>query len=142
MAFLKGGLILLLIPVLLFSCKKEQLRSGRELIGVWVDIAHPADTLVITREAGGTVLFDNSLAYRTNLQTFSLATTYRYYIRSGDDIIATKPLIEYGVDNAFESYSEFPFEWLEPGRRFKIEPGAFRPYISCRGCMLTFEKVR
>lgn len=132
--------LLLFIAIIHTACRKEELGSGRELIGVWVDIAHPSDTLIFTREAGQIVLFDNSLVYRSGAMTAGKKAAFRYYIRLGENRIATRPLVPLGSFDL--DFREYPFYWLEEGKRFSVEPGSFRPYLSCVGCPQTFEKVQ
>lgn len=132
--------IIILIGIIHAACRKEELGSGRELVGVWVDIAHPADTLVFTRDAGQIVLFDNSMVFRSGIITPEKKDAFRYLIRMGENSLATKPFVSLGSFD--QDFREYPFYWLQEGKRFSVEPGGFRPYLSCIGCPQTFEKVQ
>ncbi|MCG7860626.1 hypothetical protein MD537_26840, partial [Flavihumibacter sediminis] len=77
------SLLLFTTLVLLTACGKENLSSGRELVGSWVDVNHTADTLVFFKKGGIVVLLDNSLTYRTirqNSTNFDLLTN-QYEVR-------------------------------------------------------------
>lgn len=133
-------IILPAIAVLaMISCKKENEPSGRELLGVWVDVDHRSDTLVISREAGGVVLFDNSMAYRTHPRSAEIINSYKWFVRLQEDEIG---IAWYNPPAFLAEFTSHPFKWIEWKNRFEIESLTFRPYISCLGCKLRFEKVK
>ena len=133
--------ILLLASAMLatVSCNKENEPSGRELLGVWVDVDHRSDTLVITRESGGVVLFDNSMAYRTHPRSAEIRNHYRWFITIDKDEIGVS---WFDQSSIIKDYVFYPFTWLERKNKFEIESLTFRPYISCLGCKLQFERIR
>jgi hypothetical protein len=135
--------ILLILPavILLAACGKENLSSGRELLGSWVDINHTADTLVFYKKDGMVVLLDNSLTYRTirhNSTSFDLLTNL-YEVRLGDGTLLTRPLNM--RETGLENFSRGKFDWLDGKYSFKVEPNGFRPYLSCMGCPQVFRKI-
>lgn len=142
MSALKRGILLPIIFILIYqtACRKEETGSGRELVGVWVDIAHPADTLVFTREGSQVVLFDNSMVYRTGPSSEQKKDWFTHYIRLGSNRMGTRPYVPSGETDL--DFRDYPFYWLQEGQRFSVEPGAFRPYLSCIGCPQVFERVR
>jgi len=135
------SLLLLTTLVLLTACGKENLSSGRELVGSWVDVNHTADTLVFFKKGGIVVLLDNSLTYRTirqNSTNFDLLTN-QYEVRMGGGELFTRPLTmrETGIENFFRG----KFEWVDGKQSFSVEPNGFRPYLSCTGCPQRFRKI-
>lgn len=132
-------LLLALAMLAMGSCKKENEPSGRELLGVWVDVNHRADTLVITRERGGVVLFDNSMAYRTHPRAQEIRNSYKWFVAMQKDEIG---IAWFEQSSLIKDYTYFPFEWLERNDKFEIESLTFRPWVSCLGCKLQFERVR
>lgn len=134
-------LLLFVTVVLLTSCGKENLSSGRELLGSWVDVNHTADTLVFFKKGGIVVLLDNSLTYRTirqNSDNFDPLTN-QYEVRMGVGELFTRPLNmrESGLDNFFRG----KFEWVDGKQSFAVEPNGFRPFLSCTGCPQRFRKI-
>lgn len=57
-----------IIALMVFSCAKDAANtsSGRELLGVWVDVDHLVDRLLIYKEANGLVVIDNYMDFRTS----------------------------------------------------------------------------
>lgn len=108
-------------------------------MGVWVNSQHRADTLVVTREAGGLVLFDNSMAYRAHPRAAEIRNAYKWYVKLEEDGIG---IAFYKQPALWPDFTSYPFEWLEPGQRFQVESLAFRPWVSCWGCKLEYERVR
>jgi hypothetical protein len=132
-------LLLLVIVGLIGSCKKDKEPSGRELIGTWVDVNHRSDSLVIYREQNGIVLFDNSMAYRAHPRATEIQNAYKWYVRLKTGEIGVS---SYNPDLQGKDYFYHSFQWIEQGEKFEVESLTFRPYISCLGCLIRFEKLR
>ncbi len=126
----------------LCSCSKDgngEL-SGRLLLGTWVDVDHTADTLIITRDEKGILLFDNSMAFRTHPDSGIVKDGYRWYLHLYEEGLKTVSFssgISYGGEGNF-----YPFHWITEGQQFEVESGSWRPWISCVGCRLRFQKIR
>lgn len=132
------------LPALLFfvqACTKDadKSTSGRDLLGVWVDIDHPADSILITKGNFDLLLFDNSMAFRANENPLEARQYFSTYIRLKNTGIETA---RYQPGFTRQDYLLYAFQWEQIGTRFTISAVAFRPYLSCSGCMLTYAKVR
>lgn len=127
--------------VLLTACGKENLSSGRELLGSWVDVNHTADTLEFFKKDGIVVLLDNSLTYRTirqNSPSFDPLTN-QYEVRMGEGELLTRSLTM--RESGLETFFRGKFEWVDGKQSFTIEPNGFRPYLSCIGCPQRFRRI-
>lgn len=133
------GLLFLLCMVQ--ACTKQEDKTGsmRDLLGVWVDINHPADSLFISKAEIGLVLFDNSMAFRSNPEITRSMQAFSSYIRfnnQGIEVARYQPL------NSLPDYRPFAFQWLQKGVKFNIAGDSFRPYLNCAGCILTYKRVK
>ena len=127
--------------LLLAACGKENLSSGKELLGSWVDVNHTADTLVFFKKGGMVVLLDNSLTYRTirqNSVSFDVLTN-QYEVRLAPGELLTRPLTM--RETGIEQFMRGKFEWVQGKRTFSVEPHGFRLYLSCIGCPQQFRKI-
>jgi hypothetical protein len=132
------------LPAILFfaqACTKDadKSTSGRDLLGIWVDIDHPADSLLITKGNFDLLLFDNSMAYRANEDPVEARQYFSSYIRLK---LTGIEAARYQPGFARPDYLPYAFQWEQIGARFTISAVAFRPYLSCSGCMLTYVKVK
>ncbi|ULQ53119.1 hypothetical protein [Flavihumibacter fluvii] len=135
---LLGGF--LFISCLALCCTKEEgkILTGRDLLGVWVDFDHPADTLIIYRNGDNLELFDNSMAFRAHPDVKKAKASFTSVIRlknNGIDIATNKSR------NKQPEYREFNFRWLQKGTRFRIAADSFRPYLNSEGGELTYRRV-
>jgi hypothetical protein len=133
------GIICLLCMVQ--ACTKEEDKTGsiRNLLGVWVDIDHPADTLVISKAEIGLVLFDNSMAFRSNQVITQSKQDFSSFIRFNNQGIE---VARYHAGNGLPDYRPFSFQWLKKGSKFTIAGDSFRPFLNCSGCSLTYSRVK
>jgi hypothetical protein len=133
------GIICLLCMVQ--ACTKEEDKTGsiRNLLGVWVDIDHPADTLVISKAEIGLVLFDNSMAFRSNQVITQSKQDFSSFIRFNNQGIE---VARYHAGNGLPDYRPFSFQWLQKGSKFSIAGDSFRPFLNCSGCSLTYSRVK
>ncbi len=132
-------LTVLFLAAGLASCDKDNVGSGQELLGSWVDINHTADTLVFFKRDGKIILQDNSLTFRTARQNnpgLDLWTT-QYVVRLAEGHLLTRPV------NATDDVEFFKgkFQWLNGKTMFSVEPNGFRMYLSCMGCPQQFRKI-
>ncbi|MBZ5857026.1 hypothetical protein [Flavihumibacter profundi] len=129
--------------VLLLSggCSKEEEKtlSGRELMGVWVDVQHRADTLVIYKENDDLILFDNSMAYRLHANAAELRRSFSYSIHLKNNAI---DIAQYGHLKIAGDFKRYWFNWLQKGVLFNLPSSSIRPFINCTDCQLCFERVK
>lgn len=123
------------------ACTKEEDKTGsmRDLLGVWVDIDHPADSLFISKAEVGLVLFDNSMAFRSNPEITQAKQAFSSLIRFNNQGIE---VARYHSGNALADYRPYSFHWLQKGAKFSIAGDSFRPYLNCSGCSLTYSRVK
>lgn len=123
------------------ACTKEEDKTGsmRDLLGVWVDIDHPADSLFISKAEVGLVLFDNSMAFRSNPEIIQAKKAFSSFIRFNNQGI---DVARYHPGNGLPDYRPFSFQWLQKGSKFSIAGDSFRPYLNCSGCSLTYSRVK
>lgn len=128
-----------LILSMVSACDKQQEGGSNELVGTWVNSTLRADSLEIYREGNSLVLFDNSMAYRSHANPEQVKDNHKWYIRLKDGELQVEfydrigPAVEWGA---------YGFKWIRKGERFEVESLAFRPYISCLGCKLEYERVK
>ena len=133
------GMIFVLISLCLLSiaCSKEN-ATDASLLGVWVDKNHPLDTLVVYRENGKNIIFDNSLAFRTpccyvpNQKSNFL---HQYLLKK--DSIGFK----YGNASHRDPYFFYSFRWIKYKEEFSMPYNGLRPYLSSIGTN-TYVKVK
>ena len=131
----------LLVAGILASCGKENVGSGRELIGTWVDVNHTSDTLLFFNKGGRVILFDNSLTYRTIRANGGVISpsTNQYEVMLSDEELSTRML---GINlPGLEGFQSGKFEWITRNQEFSVEPHGFRLYLSCTGCPQQFRKI-
>jgi hypothetical protein len=138
LVYITGTFIVLLLSC---GCSKEEEKtlSGRELMGVWVDVEHRADTLVIYKDNDALILFDNSMAYRTHANAAELRGTFSYILRLKNNAIDIAPSGPFKFAGEFKRYW---FIWFQKGVLFNIPASSFRPFINCTDCQLSFERVK
>src|SRR5689334_17301323 len=111
--------LLLILVASLFSltaCNKTN-ATDASLMGVWVDKNYPLDTLVVYREDGKNMMFDNSLAFRQSYATNPNAKNsvlHQYILTKGS--IGLK----WGNASRRDPYMFGSFRWINYKEEFNM----------------------
>lgn len=136
----------LAISCIIISCSKSDGNSvsRQKILGTWVDTQHSADSLFIYADNGRLLLFDNSMAFRSHTNADSIKDAYTWQVKLIETGIIIMPYTFSPVDNpAFAiDYVPSSFTWISEGEIFELAANAFRPYINCSDCTLTYKRVR
>lgn len=136
----------LAISCIIISCSKsgDKSVSRQKILGAWVDTQHTADSLFIYAENGRLLLFDNSMAYRSHADAVSLKGDYTWQVKLIETGIIIMPYTFSPVENPAFAIDYVPnyFSWISEGEIFELAVNAFRPYVSCSDCTLTYKRVR
>ncbi len=124
------------------SCTKsieESAMSNADVLtfqGKYVKKEARQDTIVISITNNRNTLFNNTAAFRENLymQSHPELQTFEYEFRDGK--IGVRLFAE------VSPYVYYDFQWLEPGKVFKIQAVAIQSDVSNTNLYYTYERVQ